>query len=188
MAQEFKHTISLGYGFPNLPKMAIETYNSYQDKDNFISSGFGPLHLKYEYMASNRLGITGSINHIRYTISYTERYADTFGRILPNSIQLKQNRTAVNARLNYHILDPENHTNKALYFGLGFGYNFGKKPALEAEYPDGVVKILSIPPLMIRLSFEATLGYRYYFNESVALYTEIGTAKSLIQAGACVRF
>lgn len=186
-ASDLSHTVSVGFGYPNLPKMLFNAYGSYQDKANYSSSGFGPLHLKYEYRIHERIGLVASINHLSYKVRFTEIYGDTNGKILPNNALIRQNRTAVNARMNFHILKQENHEHTEFYAGLGLGYNFGKAPVIEADFPDGVSSV-RLPPLMLRLSIEATLGYRRWISDHIGFYAEAGIAKSLIQAGVCSRF
>lgn len=186
-ATDFKHTVSSGYGFPNLPRVLFNAYGNYQDKANYSSSGFGPLHLKYEYRISNRIGLLASINHLSYKIRFTEIYGDTNGKILPNNALIRQSRTAVNARFNFHFLNPENHERTEFYAGLGLGYNFGKAPVIEADFPDGVGSV-RLPPLMLRMSIEATLGYRRFVSDHIGFYAEAGIAKSVVQAGICARF
>ena len=54
---------SLGYGFPNLGKSIYKALNTNND---FKVKGIGPLHLKYEYMVSDKVGIGASINFVNY--------------------------------------------------------------------------------------------------------------------------
>jgi len=182
-AQEFRHTVSAGAGFPNLPRLLFNTFTS---KDEYQSNGTGPYHLKYEYRVNRWFGAGLSINHMTYSVAYKEKHLDTaIGRIVPNNIRISSNSTSINLRGNLHFLDPENHEKTDFYLGLGLGYRAGKQ-IVSADYQDNVPSI-DLGSLY-RLGFETTLGFRYFFDDNLGLYTEIGYAKSLIQFGFSGRF
>lgn len=182
-AQEFRHTVSAGAGFPNLPRLLFNTFTS---KDDYQSSGTGPYHLKYEFRVNRWFGAGLSINHMTYSVAYKEKHLDTaIGRIVPNNIRISSNSTSINLRGNLHLIDPENHEKTDLYLGIGLGYRAGKQ-IVSADYQDNVPS-LDLGSLY-RLGFETTLGFRYFFDDNLGLYTEIGYAKSLIQFGFSGRF
>lgn len=182
-AQEFRHTVSAGAGFPNLPRLLFNTFTS---KDDYQSSGTGPYHLKYEFRVNRWFGAGISINHMTYSVAYKEKHLDTaIGRIVPNNIRISSNSTSINLRGNLHLIDPEKHEKTDLYLGLGLGYRAGKQ-IVSADYQDNVPSI-DLGSLY-RLGFETTLGFRYFFDDNLGLYTEIGYAKSLIQFGFSGRF
>lgn len=182
-AQEFRHTVSAGAGFPNLPRLLLNTFTS---KDDYQSSGTGPYHLKYEFRVNRWFGAAISINHMTYSVAYKEKHLDTsIGRIVPNNIRISSNSTSINLRGNLHLIDPENHEKTDLYLGLGLGYRAGKQ-FISADYQDNVPSI-DLGSLY-RLGFETTLGFRYFFDDNLGIYTEIGYAKSIVQLGFSGRF
>jgi hypothetical protein len=97
-AQHSKHNISVGIGFPNLPRFY---FNQFDYKTSFKSTGTGPYHLKYEYKINPRLGLGASLNYMTYQITYSEIIFDTtIGRADNNKININSNNLAINARVN----------------------------------------------------------------------------------------
>ena len=179
-AQIGQNTVSVGAGFPNLPRFF---FNYLKTEKNFQATGTGPFHLKYENRVKPWLGIGLSINHMTYSISYSQDVLDTnLGRIYPNKINISSNNTAFNFRGNLHFL---NNDHNDLYWGLGLGFRVGKIN-IDSEYPTFQPK-LNLPSLSY-LGFETSLGYRHFFDDNLGLYAEIGLAKSIVQFGFTGRF
>jgi predicted porin len=40
---------------------------------------------------------------------------------------------------------------------------------------------------MVPIALEAVMGLHYYFSKNVAIYSELGIAKSIIQAGVTIK-
>jgi hypothetical protein len=182
-AQESRHYVSAGVGFPNLPRFY---FNTLSHLDRFKSTGTGPYHLKYENRIYRWLGVGASINHMTYTVKYTENVLDTVnGNIVPSNITISSNNTALNLRANLHLMNPEKYDKVDIYFGIGIGYKFGKLK-IESSYQDYKPSIKL--PSLSKLGLETTFGFRYFIDKHIGFYTEIGLAKSVIQAGLCMRF
>lgn len=182
-AQDLKHTVSIGAGFPNLPRLLFNTYNSERDAK---STGTGPYHLKYEYRVSPFIGLGLSINHITYTITYNKDFLDTFsGKLVVNKIKISNNNTAFNFRTNFHFINPEENEHWDVYAGIGIGFRTGKL-IIDADYKEGAPSI-ELPPLN-RLGLETTIGFRYMIDENLGFYFEAGAAKSIVQLGFSGRF
>jgi len=178
-----KNYVSIGAGFPNLPRFFFNTLSS---KDKFTSSGTGPYHLKYENRVYSWLGLGVSINHMTYKVSYKENVLDTAnGIIVPNQVEISNNNTAVNLRSNFHFINPEKYEHLDVYMGLGFGYRFGKL-RISSEY-QGYTPSIKLPGLS-KLGAEVTFGMRYFIDKNIGFYTELGIAKSIVQAGLTARF
>lgn len=182
-AQVGQNTVSVGAGFPNLPKFFFNYLNT---EKNFKATGTGPFHLKYENLVKPWLGLGLSINHMTYSVSYSQDVLDTnLGRVYPNKINISSNNTAFNLRANIHFLNSEKTKKNDLYWGMGIGFRTGKL-IIDSEYKDYQPK-LDLPSLS-RLGFEASLGYRHFFDENLGLYAELGLAKSIFQFGFTGRF
>lgn len=180
-AQHNKHTISVGIGFPNLPRFY---FNQFDYKTSFTSSGTGPYHIKYENKINPRIGLGASINYMAYQVSYNELIFDTtFGTIANNKTTIKSNNLAINARVNYHLLDPSKQPKTALYIGVGLGYRMGRF-TVESDYPSNTLSITL--PNLYRLGLESTIGWRQKIYKESSFYLEIGPAKSVIQAGLSI--
>lgn len=182
-AQEQRHTVSAGVGFPNLPRLF---FNYLGTEKGFSSTGTGPYHLKYEYRAKPWYGIGLSINNMSFTVNYTNNHIDTFsGRLVPNKVKISGNNTSFNIRNNFHLINPENNEKFDLYVGLGIGYRAGKIN-VESEY-EGAAGDIDLPNVF-KFGFEISVGLRYFLDENIGFYTELGAAKSVIQGGMSLRF
>ncbi len=180
-AQIGQNTVSIGAGFPNLPKFFFTYLNT---EKNYSATGTGPFHLKYENRVKPWLGVGLSINHMTYSISYSQDVLDTnLGRVYPNKINISSNNTAFNARANIHFLNPEKKND--LYLGLGIGIRTGKL-IIDSEFKAYQPK-LDLPSLS-RLGMEMTLGYRHFFDDNLGIYAELGLAKSIFQFGFAGKF
>jgi hypothetical protein len=179
-AQVGQNSVSVGAGFPNLPKFFFNYLNT---EKNFKATGTGPFHLKYENRVKSWLGLGLSINHMTYSVSYTQDVLDTnLGRVYPNKINISNNNTAFNLRANIHFLKKEKND---FYMGVGVGFRTGKL-IIDSEYKAYQPK-LDLPSLS-RLGLEASLGYRHYFDDNLGVYAELGLAKSIFQFGFTGRF
>ncbi len=178
-----KNYVSIGAGFPNLPRYFFNTFST---MDKFKSTGTGPYHLKYENRIKTWLGIGASINHMTYTVTYTEKVSDTVqGIIVPNNVKISSNNTALNFRANIHFINPEKYEKLDVYFGIGLGYRFGKL-RISSDYEQYTPSIKL--PNVSKIGFETTLGMRYFIDNWIGFYLELGPAKSIVQAGLTARF
>lgn len=165
---------SVGYGFPNLNK---SIFNAYNIEDNFTVKGMGPLHAKFEYGISEKIGIGLSMNHVSASVGF-----DDFDDIDQKTYNYKLawNNTKINARLNFHFANTDKLD---VYWGFGFGYGFGsyKWTTTDPDFNDNKLEVL------IPIGFESTIGARYYVTDNIGIYSEVGFAKSIVQFGLAVR-
>ncbi len=178
---QYNHAISAGVGFPNLSRLSNQLF---KNDNGYTSKGSGPFHFKYEYYIKPRITVGLNINYNYFEASYFATASDG-NKIVPNKITIKNRSTAFNIRANFFILNPETHTKWQLYTGIGFGYKHGKLN-LIAEYPE--YKPTITLPRINRFGAECTLGARYFIVKNIGIYTELGLAKSIIQAGVVGRF
>lgn len=185
-AQDMQHIISVGAGGPSLPRLTFSRINVFDSKPNYSNTGKGPFHLKYEFRPVWYLGIGLNLNYMDYKVSYSEDAIDTIqGKLVTNNIKISSWNLATNVRANIYFTNPENHENTDVYFGIGMGYRFGEFK-VESELNQYKPKVEL--PSLLKLGLEATFGFRYYFNEHLGVYSELGLAKSVIQIGLTGRF
>lgn len=163
--------ISAGYGWPNLGKAVVTALIS-DSAINTKPTGVGPIHFRGEYGVSDKMGLGVSVNYISFGATYTE---------LPYNYSISRTSLSILARLNIHFgttesLDP--------YFGVAAGY---KSATWRFTSTDPAYNGESVPGFT-PFGFETTIGMRYYFSENFGIYTELGIAKSVIQAGLAVKF
>lgn len=185
-AQEQKHHLSIGIGVPNIPRQTFNRINVFESKSNYSNKGKGPYHIKYEYRPLWYFGLGLNLNYMDYQVSYSEDAIDTIqGKLVMNNIKISAWNLASNIRANVYFTNPENRENLDIYIGIGMGYRFGDFK-VESELNQYKPKVEL--PSLLKLGLEATFGFRYFFNENIGIYSEIGPAKSLVQAGITARF
>lgn len=173
-----KSIISVGYGFPNIGKAIFNVYDIYTD---FKVTGIGPIHVKYEYGVSDKIGMGVSVNIVSSKVSWNEAaygYNDT----KTYEHRIKSNSYNILARMNLHFatqakLDP--------YWGFGLGYS-GRKWTYSSDDPNDLQSIAL--KNLIPLGFETTVGCRFYFTDNIGAYVEAGLSKSIVQGGLVAKF
>jgi hypothetical protein len=174
--QEGKIVFSVGYGFPNWGATILKTFDNNR---NFEVTGFGPLHFRGEYGLSDKIGFGLSVNYVSFAASWVDDI-NSNGNNIPYYYKVSSTSISFLARMNIHFatsekLDP--------FWGLGVGYRSGSyKITSDDPNANNTVNLKNIVPV----GFETTIGLRYYFIPGFGLYTEMGIAKSLIQAGLTV--
>ena len=169
---EGKIVVSLGYGAPNLGKALMVAL--IDDGTNIKATGIGPIHFRGEIGISNGVGMGISVNYVSFGAKWNT-YDNTTG-VIPYSNEFSRTSLSVLARFNFHFgttekLDP--------YVGIAAGYKQATwkftttDPALVNEQAPGFTPI----------GFETTIGLRYYIAPGLGIYSEMGIAKSVIQAG-----
>lgn len=177
---EGKSIISIGYGFPNLGKSLFKTWESYSD---YKVTGFGPMHVKYEYGVSDKIGIGASVNIVNFKVAWTDIPYSSLDSTANYEHRVKSSAYSILARMNIHFatqakIDP--------YWGFGLGYS-GRKYTYETDDPNYPEDNFSLTNL-IPLGFETTIGCRFYFTDNIGAYIETGFSKSIIQGGLVAKF
>lgn len=196
VAQKGNSFISFGYGFPSATKL-LGNRDAYQPTaqgpqatGDFKFAGFGPLHLRYEYMMGNRVGIGLSMNaefgHFNLTSTFVD--ANNALRTSNNKFQFSSFNTL--ARFNFHFLKNSKYLD--VYWSSGFG--FGKTKCSWMENPDinssdpveqkGIKEFESyVSNAFPGLDMEHVVGIRWAMSPNAGLYVEAGKSKSVIQIG-----
>ncbi|MEN9340550.1 MAG: hypothetical protein RIQ62_1862 [Bacteroidota bacterium] len=170
--------VSVGYGYNAFVNSTLKTWT---DELNFKYSVLGPIHTKFEYMLGERVGLGLSINYISYKTGYDFIYDIGNG---PQTYKETDKFSSLSAliRSNFYYV---NSDKVAVYSGLGIGYkSYAWKYSNNAGITDYNVLKNVIPPV----GFELTTGVKFMFTPNIGLYTEVGFAKSIIQAGMCFGF
>lgn len=168
-------TFTIGYGFPNIGKSILKIGNSAGVTDSKIT-GVGPLHAKYEYAVSDKVGVGVSVGYVSFADEYTQNSGGPTYKYKDAITSL-----GILARFNYHFggndkVDP--------YVGIGAGYNNWSLKTTTND-PDGTGNSITIP---IKVGFEGGVGVRYYFTPNIGAYAELGYGKSILQGGLAFKF
>ncbi|MBL7812143.1 MAG: hypothetical protein JNL57_07950 [Bacteroidetes bacterium] len=109
--------------------------------------------------------------------------------------KLKYRSWSALLRYNFHVLSEQNLD---LYAGIGAGYR-SNSFSVSSNDPDknwwdfpvkvlGVNRIIPKSLSLPTVGLDFTMGVRYHILPPIALYAEAGLAKSMLQAGATIRF
>ena len=175
--------ISLGYGYPNLIGSVFEFYET---NDGYNATSLGPMYLKGEYGITDRIGLGLSIAYAANKVTYTSTYTDydSLGNPIEEDYEYEIKRTTLSVlgRVNFHFGDFEKFDP---YFGVGMGYRNANWTFTSTQPGyENSTELASFLPF----GFDFTVGARYYFNDFIGVYAELGIAKSPVQAGVCCRF
>lgn len=216
MFSENTFSVGYGYYdiFQKYQQSKIESGYNYKEKNiyNYKTSLAGPVYFKLETKLSKRAGLALCLgydhfsyagdfdmykvrngNEVKYFVGnpkYLAEY-DTIIDKRKGSEHLSFSSFSMILRLNLYLVSKDNFQ---LYIGSGIGYRTHQdvvKTNIQEVYPelgtiytmqDWLYDFFSSP-----VSFEMTLGGRGYFSKHWGVYSEIGIAKSLLQAGVCYR-
>jgi len=189
----------LGYGYPSAMSMlgsALKfSYSVTGDvtaSSSFTYKGFGPLHFRFEYMLSPKLGLGVSANFQTGSFQFNNNYIDVYDNYIQTSTNFNINSVNALARMNFHFL--KNSSVVDLYTGLGLGYGINKID-LEFDvksnfidntdklYTEAFEKFLNDAFNLIPIAVESVVGMRWAISKNVGLYSEVGWCKALAQVG-----
>jgi hypothetical protein len=183
-AQNFRkgnHLLSAGYGLGTAYQASALTYGfTVRDLDSSTTAGhiLGPMYFKYEYGLSQWIGLSISYAWLN---SNTEVTYIAPKDSAPCNAKIRYSTFSLLGRMNLHFAPSSKYFDP--YVGLGAGirnYHFEMssdernfKKRSETYYSPG---------------FEITFGVRGYIIPSLAIYAEIGAAKSFLQGGLTYKF
>ena len=153
--------ITIGHGNTSWYQSAMILYNYSYEK---TFDALGPLHIKYEYGLTDKIGIGVSFCYHKY-------------HDINNQPVLGYRFIG---RINYHFF-----ANKRFdtYCDLGVGAGrFTTNYVLESSPPQIITDKLNT------LEMESGLGGRYYFTKNIGLYVEAGIGKTIFQGGIAIAF
>lgn len=191
--------IQIGYGYPSAMtmlgsalKFSYSVSGDVTASSSFSYKGFGPVHVRFEYMVSPMVGLGVSANYQTGSFLFENNYTDIDDNYVQTSSTF--NITSVNAlgRVNFHFL--KNSKVVDLYYGLGVGYSSNKvdlKFDVKSNFVDNTDKLeteafedyLNKAFKIIPISVESVFGMRWALSNNVGLYTEVGWCKALAQVG-----
>lgn len=184
--QRGEQFLSLGYGIPNYGGSVFKDLKTLYDTSHTMK-GIGPIYLKYEYAATNHIGVGVTTRFLTSKIEYPIEgvaYDDDGNATAQDSTYTySQSLLSIGAmgRFNYHFattrrFDP--------YVGVGIGYGYtGIKIDLGGNLGGSDATIKSPSPL----ATEITVGARYFMTSKLAAYGEFGFSQSLINLGLSLK-
>lgn len=188
--------LSLGYGFPSATQLLgsrspyLPTAQGAQATGDFKFRGFGPIHVRYEYMLGNRVGLGLSINAEFGHFNLNSTFLDANNALKTSNNKFQFNSFNTLGRFNFHFLKNSKYLD--LYWSSGIG--FGKSKCSWIENPDinasdpieqkGIKEFEDyVNGAFPGLDMEHVLGLRWAMSPNAGLYIEAGKSKSIIQIG-----
>ena len=171
---------SAGYGVVSYGNIVLKLFETTLDLKNLKSNLTGPLYFKGEYAVADNFTLGLNINYSRTSATFTIDSAGIAGKY-QGTLGLRS--TSALLRANYTIPFAEDRAGFML--GGGIGYR-GFRASYSDNKPETPVDGgISLP---VPVTFELTMGLRYYFTENIGVYVETGITRSLLQGGITARF
>ncbi len=166
-------SFSAGYGVLSYGNIAVRLI---ENELNYKPTSKGPFYFKGEYAVADNFTVGLNVNTSSLSATFNVDSVKYTGN-------LKFGSTSVILRANYTLSVASDKG--GIYFGVGLGY----KKAKLSYYDDNPYKSLdgsiNIP---LPVTFEGTIGYKYFITENIGLYAEMGITRSLFQIGLTSRF
>jgi hypothetical protein len=182
--------VSIGYGFPSATKVKNIYEPSASISWDYKFRGFGPVHLRYEYMLGNRVGLGLSVN-----AEFGKFYLTNEVKLASNVIEKRNEKLQFNSfntlgRFNYHFLKNSHYLD--VYLGSGVGYS--KSSINRIDDGDRTISVeerdrdVSNFKRLVGNAFpefntELVFGLRWAVSPNAGFYFEAGKSKSIIQIG-----
>ena len=171
---------SAGYGVVSYGNLVLKAVETTLDLKNVTTNLTGPIYLKGEYAVADNFTLGLNINYSKTSASFTLDSVNVVGKY-KGTLGLRS--TSALLRANYTIPFAEDRAGFML--GGGIGYR-GFRASYSDNKPETPVDGgISLP---VPVTFELTMGLRYYFTENIGVYVETGITRSLLQGGITARF
>ena len=160
--------ISAGYGFG----LAGSLWRTYEANSGYSFSTLGPMHGKFEYGVSDKIGLGASVNYRSYDVLWDiDGYREGF----------QGSALSILARMNIHFGSSSKLDG---YWGFGLGYRSANFKFISNDPNATPLTIAGLIPF----GFETSIGVRYYFTDNIGIYAEAGFGQALAQGGLVVKF
>lgn len=180
--QKGVHILGLGYGVPNFSGAPFKDLVDKYDTAASVS-GIGPAFIKYEYAATDRIGIGAVIRYssskVEYPIESTEYDVNGNRTTADSTYTYAQSRMSIAAmaRINYHFstsrrFDP--------YAGLGIGYGYNNIKLDNGGDLAGSTATVQAP---LALATEFSVGARFFITPKFTIFGELGLSQSVANFG-----
>jgi hypothetical protein len=152
---------------------------------------------RFEYMASDRVGVGADVNYEVSGYSYkfddyvydenNNKLTDANGDFLINQYQTQYTAKKLRAmfRLNYHFVQEEKID---MYAGFAGGYKSANR-ASETNPTTSSYTDANLDGALIPVSLRVAIGAKMYFTQNIGAHVELGAfGGGLLQAGLSVKF
>jgi len=167
------------YGFPNLYKSVFEAAVSSDATTNVTAGGIGPIGIRGEYLASDKIGVGVDICYSNAYVKQDDFGSD--GNIY--TYELSSPKIGIMATMNYHFVTTDVVD---FYFIAGAGY---KNRTIDAKTDDPDYNTESIDVSLLNLAARIGLGTRIFFTENIGINLGVGFGQgSVLNGGISMKF
>jgi hypothetical protein len=171
----------VGFG---APRIDTKRFDKFSGEEAFNNVGAGPFFGRIEYGLSRKLSVSVGATYTNYKASWERSRPDlNQGITLPFEYGTIVNNIAIMSRLYYHMYTSVRWD---VYSTGGIGYDLYKSEDYTKYTPDAPTfkTYFKTPPAA---TFDAGVGFRYFFLNRTAFYMEGGYGKSYGQLGFIVK-
>lgn len=174
--------VTLGYGVPNFLALRFNIL----DVDNYNQKLYGPIYLKYEYLASDIVSVGVQLSYSQTDIEYDINYVDLNNQVQRGREGCTITNIGVYTDVNFYWIRQGPFV---LYSGFGVGYNnfgyseFSDDPNFNpSSFIQGVRNAI---PIGAQLT---AMGAKVDLSNGLGVYSSFGVGKSLFELGVCYGF
>ena len=161
--------LSVGYGTPSALRMYIRREEA--DKDLKVE-GFGPFTVKFEFSPIKKItiGFNGIFN--TSDVHWLQNANDAYGISQPYRHGVIVKERGIALRLNYYFKQTNTFN---FYTGVGAGLGYINAETYTRAPKEKLYINHTFPT---PYHFEGTIGTRYFINDHLGLFSEIGVGQS----------
>jgi len=165
--------VDVYYGFGSMSKAFVKEFAG----PNGTFKSFGALGARFEYMASDKVGIGLEANYLIHTATW-----NVDDGVNLYNYEYSVRRIRVFPRINYHFGNSDRFDS---YVAAGAGYRSIVR-STKSNDPNYIPEdITGVFPVAMRLAF----GARYFFTETIGAHMEFGLGGgNIIHFGLSARF
>lgn len=153
--------INAYFGFPNLYSSVLKTAYANAGTNEEVG-GIGPIGLRGEFMATDRIGIGVDINYANTYIKWSDDFTGT-----NYNYEVAVPRLRAMARFNFHFGNSDVFD---FYAGVGAGYS-SFSATYDSNDPNWIYEEVSNP---LPVAFRACVGSTYFFSDFLGASLELG--------------
>jgi hypothetical protein len=162
-----------------------KVFDKYKDKEKrFDLYGTGPWYARFQYGFSRKLSAELGVTYVNYKAIWSRDKVDSSTFVtLPFEYGVRVNNIAAMLRLNYHLFI---NTRWDVYIGGGLGYDIYRDVSYTKYGPEAsTFNAYFTKPAPV--TFESTLGLRYFFLNRTAWWLEVGYGKTYVSTGFAIK-
>ncbi len=191
--QEGDFGVDVYYGTPTLLQRVFQAgVQSAADSlgnENLVSTNFGPIGIRGEYMVSNKIGVGLDLGYNLFSATNTrvDSVYNSGSGTYTNVVYTDKASTykiGIMGTVNFHLVENEKF-DLAGVVGIGYG---NRQIVLKTTDPNYDIEKFSVGTILFPFSFKAGFEARYFFTPNIGLNMGLGIGQGgLLHGGISVR-